>query len=375
MTYAQLVARRLRNQRLIGEPAESPEAVVAALTAVQAQDYLGAKWAVAQRAGDCTDARVEAALDRGAILRTHVLRPTWHLVAPADLRWMLALTAPRVLRLNAPYHRQTGLDARVLARSDAVVAKAVQGARHLTRDELRAVLGDAGIPADGLRLALLIMHAELGAIVCNGQRRGKQLTYAAVDERAPTARALPIDEALAELARRYFAGHGPARAQDFAWWSGLRVAEAQQAIRSLGAELESQTIGDDTYWLPPPHNARARRPTRHASPRVHLLPSYDEYVVAYRNHAAIVDAGHAKTLSIRGGFVGAAVMTVDGRVAGSWRRTLQRGGVVIQVQLLVPLDAAAQSALEREGERYGRFLGLSVRLQARGPRAARAKKT
>ena len=364
-----VVDRRLRNQRLIAGRGASPEAVVAGLGAVQAQDYLGAKWAVGQRAG-CSDARVEEALDRGAILRTHVLRPTWHFVAPGDIRWLLALTAPRVHSLNAPYYRQAGLDARVFARSDAAMAKALQGRRHLTRDELQAALRDAGIPADGLRLALLIMHAELGAVACSGRRRGKQFTYAALDERAPSARALPPDEGLAELARRYFASHGPARPQDFAWWSGLRIADAQEAIRMLGAALESRHVGDDTYWVAA---GRARR-TRPVSPRVHLLPSYDEYVVAYRNHAPIVEAAHAKALSIRGGFVGASVLTIDGRVAGSWRRTLGRGGVLVEARLLTPLDDDAQSALEREAQRYGQFLELPVRLEVRAPSRGRAKK-
>jgi hypothetical protein len=416
-SFGDLVDRRLRNQQLAtGGQGRSPEAVVATLGAVQAQDYLGAKWAVAQRAGDCTDSEVEEALDRGAILRTHVLRPTWHFVPPADIRWLLALTAPRVHALNAPYYRQTQLDARLLARSDAALAKAVQGGRYLTRDEARAVLLDAGIHAAGLRLALLLMHAELEAVVCSGPRRGKQFTYAALDERAPAARDLPADEALAELARRYFTGHGPARAQDFAWWSGLRVADAQQAIQALGPALErvdragspggvrplrglrhgrptlptppgrrprrgrvwepsegshlDSRAGKDTYWVV----ARGTGPRRRrGGPLVHLLPSYDEYVVAYRNHAPIVEAGHAKTLSIRGGFVGAAVILVDGRVAGSWRRTPERAGVTIHAALLLPLDTAAHAALGQEAERYGRFLGLPIRLDVRGPGRAPAK--
>jgi hypothetical protein len=284
---------------------------------------------------------------------------------------MLALTAPRVHALNAPYYRQMGLDAQVFARSDDRIARAVQGGRHLTREDLSLALRDAGIPADGLRLALLLMHAELEAVVCNGPRRGKQLTYAALDERAPAARALAPDEALAELARRYFTGHGPARARDFAWWSGLRVADAETAIATLGSALESRRAGDDTFWAAP--GRVARRPSRE-SPRVHLLPSYDEYVVAYRNHAPIVEADHAKTLSIRGGFVGAAVLTLDGRVAGSWRRTLGRDGVTIQAQLLIPLAPPAQAALQREARRYGQFLKRPVHLDVRGPRRARARR-
>ncbi len=368
-TLPDLVSRRLCNQRLVDARDVSPEAVVAGLGAVQAQDYLAAKWAVAQRAGACTDAAVEAALDRGAILRTHVLRPTWHFVAPADIRWLLALTAPRVHAANAPYYRQTGLDARMFARSDDALAKALQGGHCLTRDELRDVLRDAGIRADGLRLALLLMHAELEGVICSGPRRGKQFTYAALDERAPASRALRPDEALAELARRYFASHGPAQPQDLAWWSGLRIADAQEAIRLLGPALESRAFGDETYWL-----AAAPRTRRRAGARVHLLPSYDEYVIGYRSRTPIIDAAHAKALGVRGGFVGVPVVTIDGRVAGSWRRTLDRGGVAIDVTLLLPLDAAVRSALEREAERYGRFVGVPARLDVRGPSRTRAKK-
>jgi len=367
---ADLVGRRLVNQRLIAARDTSPESVVTGLGAVQAQDYLGAKWAVAQRAGACTDAAVEDALDRGAILRTHVLRPTWHFVAPADIRWLLALTAPRVHALNAPYNRQTGLDARAFTRGDAALAKALQGQHYLTRDELRAVLREAGVAADGLRLALLLMHAELEGVICSGPRRGKQFTYAALDERAPATPALQRDEALAELARRYFASHGPARPRDLAWWSGLRVTDAQAAIRMLGTAVESRVVGDETYW----RATGARRPRRRPAPRVHLLPSYDEYVIGYRDHAPIMDAAHAATLGVRGGLVGASVVIVDGCVAGSWRRTLRRAGVAIEVKLLLPLDDAARAALARETERYGRFLSLPARLDVSVPRRAREKK-
>ena len=145
-----------------------------------------------------------------------MLRPTWHFVLPADIRWMLQLTAPRVQALAASYYRQVGLDARMLARADDVLAKALQGGKQLTRGELAEALRTAGLPVDGLRPTFLFMHAELEAAICSGARRGKQLTYAALDERAPGARTRPRDEALAELARRYFASHGPAQARDFA---------------------------------------------------------------------------------------------------------------------------------------------------------------
>src|SRR5204863_2509420 len=203
------VAReRLRSQRLVGPPFATPEAVVGWLAAVQAQDYGGAKWAVAQRTKTCSDADVEAACRDGRILRTHVLRPTWHFVLPADIRWMLTLSAPRIRAAMAFYDRRLGLTDAVCARSAAALANALRGGNHLTRGELARVLAAAGIPAAGQRLGHLMARAEIDAVICSGARRGKQATYALLDERAPAAAPRPRDDTLAELAGRYFASHG-----------------------------------------------------------------------------------------------------------------------------------------------------------------------
>jgi hypothetical protein len=224
MTPSDIARRRLLNERLVGPALTTPADVVSWLGAVQSQDYAGAKWAVAQRARGCSDRDVELACDRGDIVRTHVMRPTWHFVAPADARWMLELTAPRVHAANAYYYRKLELSPRTFERSNAALALALEGGKHLTRVELARALAGAGIRAEGVRLAYLLMRAELDALICNGSRRGKQFTYALFDERVPRAAPLARDEALAELTRRYFTSHGPATVQDFAWWSGLTVA-------------------------------------------------------------------------------------------------------------------------------------------------------
>ncbi len=211
--------RRLHNQLLIQHPFDQPNEVVAWLGAVQAQEYGHAKWALGMRLPGATDVDVERAIAEGSILRTHVMRPTWHFVTSADIRWMLELTGPRVHALNAYYYRQQGLDDALFARSNAVLAKALAGGNYLTRPELQAALAGAGIVADGgLRASYLMMRAELDMLICSGPRRGKQFTYALLDERAPAASSLPRDEALAELTRRYFTSHGPATLKDFAWW-------------------------------------------------------------------------------------------------------------------------------------------------------------
>ena len=183
MPNLEIAQRRLLNQHIAGAPLAEPCAVVAWLGVVQSQDYPAAKWAVGQRVQDATDTAIEQAFREGAILRTHVLRPTWHFVLPADIRWMLALTAPRVHAAMAYNYRLLELDDALFAESQAVLAKALQGGRQLTRPELVSALQQAGFAADNLRLSHLLIRAELDGLICSGARRGKQHTYALLDER------------------------------------------------------------------------------------------------------------------------------------------------------------------------------------------------
>jgi hypothetical protein len=358
------VAReRLRNQRLVGPPFATPEAVVGWLGAVQAQDYAGAKWAVAQRTRACTDADLEAACDAGRILRTHVLRPTWHLVLPADIRWMLALSAPRIRAAMAFYDRRLGLTDAVCARSAAALTKALRGGNHLTRTELARVLAGAGIPAAGQRLGHLMARAEIDAVICSGARRGKQATYALLDERAPAAapRPRPRDDALAELARRYFASHGPATPQDFAWWSGLTVADARRAIELGGTRLRVVTVGGTRYWLGPAKAARSAD----GRTAVHLLPNYDELIVAYGDRSASIDPARLKKIGVWSMVIANNVVAVDGRVVGGWRRTLAKDRALVEPKLSVLLSAAERAGLRAAAQRYGEFLGIPVTLRER----------
>ena len=210
-----IAKHRLQNQRLVGARFNAPEAVVRWLGAVQAQDYHSAKWALALRSHRTTEAGVEKAFNAGAILRVHAMRPTWHFVAPADLRWMLALTSPRVHVANAHMYRKLELDEALFHRVAGIFTAALQGGRTLTRKELADILEREGIPARGQRLAYVVMQAELSGLLCSGPLHGKQHTYALVDERIPVAPPLSHDEALAALAHRYFMSHGPASVRDF----------------------------------------------------------------------------------------------------------------------------------------------------------------
>ncbi|MGH2604719.1 MAG: winged helix DNA-binding domain-containing protein, partial [Dehalococcoidia bacterium] len=319
MTPTDIVRQRLRNQGMSEPIPGGPGDMVGWLGAVQAQDYAGAKWALGLRLEGAADHDIERAFDDGAILRTHLLRPTWHFVTPVDIRWMLALTAPRVHAANGSRYRQLELDSAVFERSNEALAKAFQGGQHLTRDELRGVLRRAGIETDRKqRMAYLMMRAELDGIVCSGPRRGKQFTYALLDERAPRAGALGREEALAELARRYFASRGPATVHDFAKWSGLILADARSGLEAVEAGLRHEVADGRTCWVP-----RSRRSKADGSPTAHLLSIYDEYVSSYKDRSAMIDERHAARLSAMGNALN-YIVVVDGRIVGTWRRTLRK---------------------------------------------------
>jgi hypothetical protein len=357
MTAREIARRRLRNQRLIEPIRGGAGAVVGWLGAVQAQDYAGSRWALGSRLLNVTDHDIERAFDEGAILRTHVLRPTWHFVTPADIRWMLELTAPRVHVANGHMYRKLGLDRRAIDRSNAALARALRGDRYRTREELRGVLQKAGVAIDReFRMAYLMMWAELDGIVCSGPRRGKQFTYALVDERAPEARTLTREEALAELARRYFASRGPATVHDFAKWSGLTLADARSGLEATRGGLRHAVVDGRTLWYPPGRGPKANAPTT-----AHLLSIYDEYVSGYKDRGAMIDGRHAARLS----GIGQAftyIVVVDGRIVGAWKRRLRKTEVDIQADVFARLTRPQKEAVAAAVDRYGAFLGRSVTL-------------
>ena len=352
-----IVRQRLHNQKLSKTAFKQPDQVVEWLGVVQAQDYAGAKWAVAQRTKGLIDAAMDQALANGAILRTHVLRPTWHFVTPTDIRWMLALTAPRINALSATYYRQLELDNALFKRSSALLIKALQGGKQLTRAELTSVLKKNGIANDSLlRFTYLIMHAELDGVICSGGRRGKQFTYALLDERVPPVKTLERDEALAELAKRYFTSHGPATLKDFVWWSGLTMTDARKGLDSIKSQLINEVENGQTYW------SADFTSTRIPSPTAHLLPDYDEYTVGYTDRSAIYDVTHTNKLDARGSFLAQYTIVLDGRIAGTWKRTINKNSVVIELNPFRSLTKAEKQAVDSATDQYGAFLNLPVKL-------------
>ena len=355
MTHPDIPRRRLRHHHLTGTLLGKPEDVVRWLGAVQAQDYHGAKWALARRAQGASSASIDEVFNQGKVLRTHVLRPTWHFVLPEDIRWLLRLTAPRVKARMAYSDRRLELDDVLLGRSNELIAKALEGGNHLTRQELGRALGNHGIVASGQRLAHVVMRAELDAVICSGPLRGKQFTYALLDERAPQATGLDRDDALAELAKRYFTSHGPATVQDFAWWSGLTVAEAKRGIELAGPQLSQETMQTKTYWTGSTESTGDDESTT-----VHLLPNYDEYLISYEDYSPIFSGEVHQLAKPFGNALLAHIVVRNGLVVGGWKRAIRKNEVVIKVDLLVKLTEAEQAALQREAQRYSQFMGLPL---------------
>jgi hypothetical protein len=355
MKSLEIAHLRLVNQR-IGLPSfKEPGEVVDWLGAVQAQDYFGAKWALGLRMRGATDIDIDKAFNDGSILRTHLLRPTWHFVRPADIRWMLALTAPRVHAVNAYMYRQQGLDDSTFERSNATLAKALEGGGQLTRDELRDALQGAGIVTDpGLRMSYLMMHAELEGIICSGPRRGKQFTYALLEERAPQARKLEREEALAELVRRFFLSRGPATVQDFAKWSGLTLTDARNGLEAVRDGLEHEAVDDQDYWF-----LRPRAPIQATSPTAYLLSVYDEYISGYKDRSAM-DGNNLGDLFSAMGNALQYIIILDGQLVGTWKRTIRKDAVVIETNLLTKLSEAQYQAVVQAAQQYGAFLELPV---------------
>jgi hypothetical protein len=356
MTGLDIAHQRLVSQHLVDPSFEQAQDVVRWLGAVQAQEYAGATWGIAQRTSSLTSAAIDQAFAQGEILRTHVMRPTWHFVTPDDIRWMLKLTSPRINAANALYYRRLELDDTVFSRSNAVLAKSLEGGNQLTRSELQSALLQAGIcraTDDRLRLAYLMMRAELDGVICSGALRGKQHTYALLDERAPHARSLEREDALAELARRYFTSHGPATVKDLTGWSGLAPADAREGLEMIKPQLDQEVVAGKAYWYSP-----GMPITKSGLPIAHLLPAYDEATIAYRDHSPILDPQYTQQAIASYGIL----ILLDGRVTGAWKSTISKKAVSIEIKPFTTLTEAQEQAIRAAADRYGAFLGLPVTL-------------
>ena len=357
MRVTDITRRRLVSQQIARPQFTTPAEIVRWMGAVQAQDPLGARWALGLRLPSAVESDVEEAVAARTIVRTWPMRGTLHYVPAADVRWMLRLLTPRVIARSAGRYRELGLDTVVFRRAAKVLTRALKG-RALTRAEAYAALQQGGVSPAGQRGIHILGHLAQQGLVCFGSRKGKQPTFVLLEEWLPPSRDLSREEALATLAERYFASHGPATAHDFAWWTGLLLKDAQAAIAAAG----SKVVGE-------PHEGRVlfssseARPSRGARRAMAvLLPAWDEYVVAYKDRVAALDPPASATDRVYA--IGLSLVVIDGRVRGAWRRSLARATVRVSVTSWNPVTRDERRAVEAAAERYGRFLGLRAQVEA-----------
>jgi hypothetical protein len=355
MTNSDITRLRLHNQCISHARFEHPGEVVAWFGAIQAQMYLDALWAIGLRLPRATEAAIEQAIADKTIVRTWPMRGTLHFVAAADARWMLKLLTPRII--NGPASRmyqQLGLDQPVFVKAGKLFAKVLGGGRQLTREAMYAALESAGVSTAKMRGLHILSRLAQDGLICFGAREGRQPTFALLDEWAPASKNLGRDEALAEIARRYFTSHGPATLQDFAWWTGLTLSDARAGLDMVTSHLVKENFDGQVYWLSASFPA-----SKAAAPTAFLLPAFDEYTVAYKDRGAVLEPLSGARM-ITASEILSPVMVVDGRVIGTWKRTLRKNGVVIRQSPLAKLIKPQTQALASAANRYAEFLETAI---------------
>jgi hypothetical protein len=358
MQPREVIQRRLTSQGLLDSRFEAVEDVMEWMVAVQAQERAIVPWSLGQRTREAVEADVREALRNGSILRTHLLRPTWHYISNADIGWLLDLAAPRVHGLNGPYYRKLELDPSLLVTCSDLLARALEGHRHHTRVDLQKVLEANGVFINGIRLSYILMYAELEKVVCSGAPRGKHHTYAVFDERVVARRSLSNDEALAELTLRFFRSRGPATLRDYCLWSSLTVRQAKRGLDQVEDSLESREMDGLICWMASDFGAVAT--SRH---QVHFLQGYDEYFVSYGETRGIHAAPDLSPSPSSGDRPFLHVVVLDGQVVGRWQRRMRKNDVTLEVQISPRLARTRASSFRTAAARYQAFLDMPVQVE------------
>lgn len=350
MKLIDVATSRLITQQIAGTRFKTIKDLVGWMGAMQAQDYAMSKWAIGVRLPSLTEQKVEAAIDNAEIIRTHLLRPTWHVVSADDIYWMLELTAPQIKASLKSRHKDLGLSETVLAKSNAIIEKSVSGGKSLTRDELMGEIKKEKILTDENRLSHLLMWAELSGIVGSGTSKAGKQTYALLEERVPKPKPMTREETLEKLAKKYFTSHGPATLQDFIWWSGLSVGDAKSALEMAKPGLVSETIDSQIYWFE--NSFSMPLPEKDS---VYLLPAYDEFIISYKDRTASLLFEH-NNLTISNNGIFRPVIVVDGQVIGLWKRTVKKGKVLVETEFFERPNQITKQLIENAAMQFGNFL-------------------
>ncbi len=364
MSQLNIAQQRLVHQQIARPSFEQPSQVVHWMGAMQAQDYQHALWAVAVRTQSATLTDVERAIEDRSIVLTWPMRGTLHFVAASDVRWMLELCAMRKASSASARWRQLELDDSVMARSEAVFRKALRGGHALTRSAMLEQLALAGVNPAGQRGYHILGHLARTGLLCFGPKHGKEQTFVLLDDWLPSVPKISREAALAKLAQRYFASHGPATIQDFVHWTGLTLSDARAGLESIQSTLTSETVATLTYWWLDQGGVSRKI----SKGQMHLLPGFDEYILGYRDRSAVLAAEHAQRIVPGGNGIFHPMIVVDGQVLGTWKRAMKRGGIDITLE---PFDerAAEPARMKPVLERYCQFLGVPLlKLSAEMPK-------
>ncbi|MBN2636791.1 MAG: AlkZ family DNA glycosylase [Prolixibacteraceae bacterium] len=354
MNFQEISKYRLTNQHLSVKKVTAVKELVKYMGAMQAQDYAMAQIAVGKRLDKVTGNEVNLAMNNGEILRTHLLRPTWHLVSADDIYWMLQLTAPHIKTLTQSRHKELDLTEKSLSKIFVLIEKVLLNNNHLTRSELYSAFHESKISTENNRGAHILMSAELEGIICSGRITNGQQTFALLEERFPKPMSISRDEALEKLARIYFESRWPATLRDFVWWSGLPVKDARKAMDMIGNDFTAEKIEEVTYLIPnslPVFSENADS--------VFLLPAFDEYLIAYTDRKAVVE-NNKMVVSKNGIFW--PIIVVNGQVVGLWKRTIKKDKVTVTIDPFMPLKKRQINLIEQEVSKLGDFLGKTAEL-------------
>lgn len=346
----QISNTRLASQQIADTLFKTPREIVSWMGAMQAQDYIMAKWAVGVRLKNPSEKIVEEAIDKGEILRTHLLRPTWHFVSPDDIYWMTKLTAAKIKTSFKSRHKQMEITDSILKKTLGIIEKELADGVSLTRNDLAQKFRNKGIKTDENRLSHILFCAEFETVICSGPIKENRPTYSLLSYRVPKKKELGREESLAELAKRYFTSHAPATIQDFSWWSNLSLTEIRRAVDSIKSDFISEDTDAGKYLIPGSFSWDINPKSS-----VHLLPAYDEFLISYRDRSHSLHATHnKKTISANGIFF--PVVVINGQVSGLWQRTIQKNKLIVKVNTFGEQGKTIKRQIEKKAKEYGKFL-------------------
>ncbi len=357
MTLKEISLLRLSNQKISATEFNSARDIVSWMGAIQAQDFPMAKWAIGLRLSDSTDKNIEESFNKGEILRTHLMRPTWHFICAEDIYWMLDLTAPHIKTSIKSRNKTLELNDKVLIKSNSIIEEALASGISLTRDELKKKFNEAAIRTDDNRLSHLLVCAELDGLICSGPVKMKKQTYCLLRERVPQKKVLTKEESLYELAKRYYNSHGPATLNDFIWWSGLRIKDAREAFESVKSGFVKEIIGYDEYLFP-----IASVIPKKIKPLVYLLPAYDEFLISYKDRSASISVNFNKNAISNNGIFYPAIL-INGQVKGVWKRSINKDKVNIGLALFEQITKDERKLIVKKAEIIALFLNKQLEIE------------